>query len=138
MERLMIAGCEQPAIFTPEAIDCIYRLTEGIPRLINNLCDNALLAGYAADLPLIGRKIIEDVAESFDMLPRGYYSNQTNGYSQRNNVVNSAGRFEIWSGDDQQSSNSNRMLHEGTTGGAVRVISSEENLIAFPRMKGDI
>jgi general secretion pathway protein A len=42
LERLKIAGCEQPAIFSPEAIDVIYRITGGIPRLINNICDNAL------------------------------------------------------------------------------------------------
>ena len=48
----------------------IYRCTEGIPRNINNLCDNALLAGYAAGDPTIDRSIIEEVAESLDMLPR--------------------------------------------------------------------
>ncbi|HEY0431321.1 MAG TPA: hypothetical protein VGC61_05865, partial [Pyrinomonadaceae bacterium] len=50
--------------------DYIYRCTEGIPRNINNLCDNALLAGYAAGDLTIGRSIIEEVAETLDMLPR--------------------------------------------------------------------
>src|SRR3712207_7757189 len=43
--------------------------SEGIPRQINNLCDNALLAGYAAGAETIGRAIVEEVAETFDMLP---------------------------------------------------------------------
>lgn len=68
-ERLLIAGSEQPNIFTPGAIDFIFQCSEGIPRQINNLCDNALLAGYAAGEQVIGRQIIEQVAENLDLLP---------------------------------------------------------------------
>ena len=68
--RLLVAGAERTDIFSSAAIDYIYRCTEGIPRNINNLCDNALLAGYAAGDPTIDRSIIEEVAESLDMLPR--------------------------------------------------------------------
>ncbi len=69
-ERLLIAGSDQPNIFTPGAVDFIYQCSEGIPRKINNLCDNAMLAGYAAGEHIIGRQIIEDVAENLDLLPR--------------------------------------------------------------------
>ena len=68
--RLLNAGAERTDIFSAAAIDYIYRCTEGIPRNINNICDNALLAGYAAGDLTIGRSIIEEVAESLDMLPR--------------------------------------------------------------------
>ncbi|HEV7684452.1 MAG TPA: AAA family ATPase [Pyrinomonadaceae bacterium] len=68
--RLLAAGAERTDVFSSAAIDYIYRCTEGIPRNINNLCDNALLAGYAAGDFTIGRPIIEEVAESLDMLPR--------------------------------------------------------------------
>src|SRR4029450_9281360 len=44
--RLLVAGAARTDIFSPEAIDYIYRCSEGIPRNVNNLCDNALLAGY--------------------------------------------------------------------------------------------
>ncbi|MGH9900467.1 MAG: ExeA family protein, partial [Pyrinomonadaceae bacterium] len=64
--RLLVAGAERTDIFTPEAVDYIFRCSEGIPRQINNLCDNALLAGYAAGAETVGRAIIEEVAESFD------------------------------------------------------------------------
>ena len=40
--RLRIAGCDRP-LFTPGAIRCISRLSRGVPRLINLLCDRALL-----------------------------------------------------------------------------------------------
>src|ERR1041384_8018501 len=39
-ERLLIAGSEQPNIFTPGAMDFIFQCSDGIPRQINNLCDN--------------------------------------------------------------------------------------------------
>jgi general secretion pathway protein A len=69
-ERLSIAGTDQPSIFTPGAVDFIFQCSEGIPRNINNLCDNAMLAAYSAGEQVISRQIIEDVAENLDMLPR--------------------------------------------------------------------
>ncbi len=68
-ERLSIAGSDQPNIFTPGAIDLLFQCSEGIPRQINNLCDNAMLAGYAAGEQVIGRQIIEEVADNLDLLP---------------------------------------------------------------------
>ena len=68
--RLLVAGAERTDVFSPTAIDYIFRCSEGIPRNINNLCDNAMLAGYAAGETTINRSIIEDVAETFDMRPR--------------------------------------------------------------------
>lgn len=68
-ERLLIAGSEQPNIFTPGAIDYIFQCSEGIPRNINNLCDNAMLTAYAAGEQIIGRQIIEEVADNLDLLP---------------------------------------------------------------------
>jgi general secretion pathway protein A len=69
--RLLQAGAERIDVFSPGAIDLIFRCSEGIPRQINNLCDNALLAGYAAEAKTITRGLVEEVAETFDMLPRG-------------------------------------------------------------------
>ena len=68
--RLLVSDAERTNIFSAAAVDYIYRCTEGIPRNINNLCDNALLAGYAAGDRIIDRELIEEVAETLDMLPR--------------------------------------------------------------------
>ena len=69
-ERLLIAGSDQPNLFTPGAIDFIFQCSEGIPRQINNLCDNSLIAAYAAGEQIIGRQTIEEVADNLDLLPR--------------------------------------------------------------------
>ena len=47
-------------IFTSSAIAEIFHLSEGIPRLINIISDNALLSGYALNTPNIGPEIILD------------------------------------------------------------------------------
>jgi len=61
--RLKVAsdddGCT--AAFAPDALEDIYAATNGIPRLINILCDNALLVGYARSVRCIDRSIVAEV-----------------------------------------------------------------------------
>lgn len=68
-ERLINAGSKDPNIFTQGAIDFIFQCSEGIPRQINNLCDNAMVAAYAANVLTINRTLVEEVAEELDLLP---------------------------------------------------------------------
>jgi type II secretory pathway predicted ATPase ExeA len=68
-ERLLIAGSTEPSVFTTGAVEFVYQCSEGIPRQINNLCDNAMIAAYSAGDKTIGRHIIEAVADNLDMLP---------------------------------------------------------------------
>ena len=46
--RLAVAGGDGKASFTADALTCVHRYSQGIPRLINLVCDRALLAGYVA------------------------------------------------------------------------------------------
>ncbi len=48
--RLKVAGARNPDMFSPGAVDYIFRCSAGIPRNINNLCDNAMLNGFASGL----------------------------------------------------------------------------------------
>jgi putative secretion ATPase (PEP-CTERM system associated) len=59
--RLSIAG-GSPDIFDDEACEVVARYSGGIPRLINLLCDTALVYGYAEQIRHIGAQLIEDVA----------------------------------------------------------------------------
>lgn len=65
--RLKTAGAESMGIFDQEAVELIGRVSMGIPRVINNICDNALLQGYAAGLKVIGIQVIEDVIDTLDI-----------------------------------------------------------------------
>ncbi|HTE47635.1 MAG TPA: AAA family ATPase, partial [Gemmatimonadaceae bacterium] len=46
--RLNVAGGRGQVRFSPKAVAEIYRASHGVPRLINLICDRALLAGFAA------------------------------------------------------------------------------------------
>jgi general secretion pathway protein A len=59
--RLKRAGAENLSIFDNGAIKEIYRYSSGIPRLINIVCDNALLAGFSLEERRITKSIIRDV-----------------------------------------------------------------------------
>lgn len=61
--RLRVACSNgQPAVeFTPQSVAEVQSATNGIPRLINVLCDNALLVGYAKGVHCIDREIIGEV-----------------------------------------------------------------------------
>ena len=48
VHRLRTAGASDQLSFTAEAVQAVARYSRGVPRLINALCDYALLAGYAA------------------------------------------------------------------------------------------
>lgn len=61
--RLKNAGYRHgSALFSPDAVALITAYSKGIPRLINALCDNALLIGFADDKHLIDVPVIEEAA----------------------------------------------------------------------------
>jgi len=64
--RLRVAGCEEE-IFTPKAITAIYNYSKGNPRLINTICDNAILEGFFIKQKPIDMNIIDAVAISLDL-----------------------------------------------------------------------
>ncbi|MBI5050023.1 MAG: AAA family ATPase [Nitrospirae bacterium] len=64
--RLKVAGHEG-GIFTQEAIRVIHLYSNGVPRLINTVCDNALLEGFLLRKKEIDKDIIESVAVSLGL-----------------------------------------------------------------------
>jgi general secretion pathway protein A len=58
--RLATAGAHTSP-FTDEACRAVHHYSRGIPRLINVICGNAMLAGYACDKPIIGEELIDEV-----------------------------------------------------------------------------
>lgn len=67
LHRLNVAGGER-ALFTDSAIKLVYKLTGGVPRLINLLCDRALLGAYSEIEDQVTRKIVRQARrETFDL-----------------------------------------------------------------------
>ena len=71
LHRLKRAGSRNISIFDNGAIKKIYRYSKGIPRLINIVCDNALLTGFSLGEKRIGKTIIRDVIMDLDGPEKG-------------------------------------------------------------------
>jgi general secretion pathway protein A len=71
--RLRIAGGNVSEIFAKNAVMAVYELSGGLPRIINVLCDNALVGGFAAQAKPVDADIVREVGRDFDFgsRPRG-------------------------------------------------------------------
>ena len=67
--RLAIAGLSRASPFDAAALRRIHRISRGVPRRINLLCDRGLLGAYSSDSPRVTVRIVEQAArEVFDPL----------------------------------------------------------------------
>jgi general secretion pathway protein A len=64
--RLKVGEATNLDIFNEDAIEFIYHHSLGIPRLINVICDTALVYGYADGQKIIDKSIIENVIKERD------------------------------------------------------------------------
>jgi type II secretory pathway predicted ATPase ExeA len=70
LSRLERAGAPpEPPIFTEEALAKIYEYSRGIPRIINNLCENSMVNAFANELRQVTGDMITDVAADFRLIP---------------------------------------------------------------------
>jgi len=65
--RLSVAGGGAEVSFAPKSLTRIHRYTGGIPRLINLLCDRALLSGFSAHTNRIVPDYVDSAAESLEL-----------------------------------------------------------------------
>lgn len=64
--RLELAGSPYPsALFPPETVAAVYQHSQGLPRLINSICENALIAAYGRQMQSVSPDIIDDIARDF-------------------------------------------------------------------------
>lgn len=60
--RLAVAGCHKP-VFSPQVINKLYAKTGGIPRLINIVCDRAMLGAYVSSQYKVSPRILDKAAQ---------------------------------------------------------------------------
>jgi general secretion pathway protein A len=60
--RLAVAGMKGPRPFEREAVQRIHRLSRGVPRRINLLCDRAMLGAYSAGKAKVDRRVVDKAA----------------------------------------------------------------------------
>ena len=71
--RLKCAGATDKPSFEPEALEAVYKASQGIPRRINTLCDRLLLLGFLCERTHLGVADVDEVVREFaseSMVPK--------------------------------------------------------------------
>jgi general secretion pathway protein A len=89
--RLTLAGLSDQRLFPEAVIRCIHEYTQGIPRLVNSLCDSALLLGFATESPEITPAIVEEAAGDLDLAKGDLFSGSSLNNHQA--LLESASRY---------------------------------------------
>ncbi len=66
-QRLRIAGSDGRQIFDPEALVAVHKYANGIPRVVNLVCEHCLVSAFVDQKPVIGADIVDAVAKDFDL-----------------------------------------------------------------------
>src|ERR1700730_3588462 len=66
-ERLRIAGANSETIFSKEAIESVHLYSRGIPRVVNLLCEHALINAYVDHLRPVPSTLVQEVAHEFQL-----------------------------------------------------------------------
>jgi general secretion pathway protein A len=66
-QRLRIAGCNGQQIFDPDAVAAVHRYSNGIPRVINLLCEHCLVSAFVDQQKVITQLVVDGVARDFDL-----------------------------------------------------------------------
>jgi general secretion pathway protein A len=67
--RLSVANYKDKQLFDSDALKLIWQFSQGIPRKVNILCDNALLIAYATEKKQIDELIIKEVIRDLEFRP---------------------------------------------------------------------
>jgi general secretion pathway protein A len=66
-ERLRVAGMNGEPIFSKEAIETVHLYSRGIPRVVNLLCEHAMINAYVDNMRPVPARLVEDVAKEFSL-----------------------------------------------------------------------
>ena len=89
--RLEIAGYTKPGLFETEAIEKIAAYSRGIPRMVNSICDNALIQAYITNQSVISPQIVDQVARDLRIAPHSVEKQRPRPGSERISTRDDAG-----------------------------------------------
>lgn len=75
--QIAMCGGNPEVLASPETLADVYRLTEGVPRLINQLCDHALILASLADERSLHKATIEEAWADLQQLPAPWNSGKS-------------------------------------------------------------
>jgi len=85
--RMTTCGGDGNKTFSPEALDAIHRATDGIPRLINQLADHALVLGFTAGVQRLDAAAIEEAWADLQQLPMPWHESTGRPAGDRHSEV---------------------------------------------------
>ncbi len=68
VHRLKVASQSDRLYFTEGALNMVYKFSKGVPRIINQICDSALLSGFIYENLIIDEKTINEVINESPMI----------------------------------------------------------------------
>ena len=81
--RLTVARYSGPPIFPPKTLKLIHEYSGGVPRLINSICENALVSAYALDKKTVEPSVIEEIAKDLSLSKIAGNGHKRGGWFQR-------------------------------------------------------
>jgi general secretion pathway protein A len=66
-QRLRIAGSNGQQLFDPASLETIYRFSNGIPRVVNLICEQCLVSAFVDQQKVVKASVVEAVARDFDL-----------------------------------------------------------------------
>jgi hypothetical protein len=92
--RLDVAGAAGRTIFSPDAVEAVHAYSRGIPRVMNLLCEHALINAYAANMRVVPARMLDEVAREFHFDREKYVPSI---YSKARDVSSPSDHEEIFS-----------------------------------------
>ena len=150
--RLAIAGYEGPEIFPKTSLETIWKQSDGIPRLINSICDNALLTAFAMAEKIVSPEIIHDVLQDLQLLSEaegqhvGLREPQTlkKNPARVTDIADSNGRNRNWNLEVVESSRASRAAVDVVNNSVLKHArmdtdwrSGKAGELQAPRLKND-
>lgn len=77
-ERLRVAGANGVPVFSVEAVDAIYKHSQGIPRIANLLCEHSLINAFVDQVRPIPVRIVDEVSREFEFQKANLLAQQLN------------------------------------------------------------
>ncbi len=125
LSRLERAGAApNPPVFSPEALAAVYEYSHGIPRIVNTLCENSMVNGFAREQRTIGADVVTEVASDFRFtVPPSQPEQEISlpaAVQEENGESLLRSLFRLLRSNDNQSSNSDEKPMPTTAGRRVQ------------------
>jgi type II secretory pathway predicted ATPase ExeA len=126
--RLEVAGAEGRSIFEPDTMELVYRYTGGVPRLVNTLCDTAMMAAFNDESAVV---TLKHMHEAIQELQWSEFANRRKGMATRQ-PSGGHGRDQQWAVATEVYTPTEVALPEGMLGRII--ISRNGSMIAERRL----